>query len=129
MSREPINFSEIETLEPVPSGTYAVRIEEANAQTSKKGNEMLALRFAVAEGDYVGQNIFDYVTFSSKSLYRVREFYAALGFCEADSEEEFTPPEDSELIGLELQVKVKLETSEYDGEIRNKSVVKKYYTL
>ncbi len=65
----------------VPSGTYAVRVEEVRGGNTRDGSERWGLRLVVTEGDYAGKLCaWDALVWSDRGLPRAKRILTALGF-------------------------------------------------
>lgn len=115
-----LNFSSVPSREPLEEGFYVLMVSKVEEKKSSTGNPMLSIEFDVknVEGN---RKVFDNFVLIEKSLWKVKEFFEALGM-DASSIVEI---DTQELVGLELQAKVIQE--EYQGDILNR--VKKYRPL
>lgn len=75
-----IDFSQVQGIEPVPTGTYTATITKAEAGISKKDNEKIDIQWKIEGGDYNNRIIFDTLTFTANALFRVKNTLLALGF-------------------------------------------------
>jgi hypothetical protein len=63
----------------VPPGEYALDIVGLVQDTSKKGNSMIVVDFAVAEGEFAGQQLKGWYTLTDKALGRIKKLQMACG--------------------------------------------------
>jgi len=78
-----IDFSEVKDLEPIPNGSYDAEIVFAQEGVSKNDNPKIDLRWKVLAGEFAGRQVFDTLTFTQNSMYRVKNTLKALGFAPA----------------------------------------------
>ena len=102
-----IDFSAVEDLKPIPDGNYLASITSAKAGMSANNNPKIDLTWKVEQGEFEGRNVFDTLTFTAKSAYRVKMTLMALDFPE-DFSGEVTP---DDLIGKTAYILVKIESS------------------
>ncbi len=103
-----IDFSQVEDLKPIPEGVYLATVTAAKAGKSKAGNDKIDITWKVEEGEFEGRNIFDTMTFTEKSMYRVKATLLGLGFDETFSGE--IVPDD--LVGKTASIVVTIEQNE-----------------
>lgn len=75
-----IDFTQVKGLEPIEDGKYEATIVSAENGVSKKGNPKIDIRWQVELGEGQKRNIFDTLTFSVDSMWRVKLTLQALGF-------------------------------------------------
>lgn len=75
-----INFANVQSLDPVPTGSYTATIVKAEQGISKAGNEKIDLQWRIEGGAHDGRVIFDTLTFTEKALFRVKATLQGLGF-------------------------------------------------
>lgn len=125
-----INLNEVDENEsdfsPIPKGTYQAQIENVTFSYSKSsGNPMLTWTFRVTEKEYENRMLFLYTVLTvdfhvkmiAKIIKRVLPDYDA---------SQFKPKEFVEMgtaLGRNCRVKVKIETSEYQGKKRDQNKV------
>lgn len=122
-----VDFGDVEERKFVilPRGRYAVEIETAEV---KEGNKApyLAVTLRLLEDEYNNQKLWTNLSFSPNALWKLMEFYRALGASDEDLQSsEFEVVED-DLIGAELEVSV-VTGKDQNGEPRNE--VKNYYPI
>ena len=129
MSPINIDFEDAKPLEPLEEGEYSATVIKAEEGVSQAGNPKIDLRWEVTEGEHEGRLIFDNLTFTQKSLWRVKQLFEAAGM---DAEGEAAIDAD-ELVGIECNLLVSIEegnVNQATGENyppRNR--VNKYKTL
>lgn len=105
-----IDFSSVQSLDPVPNGTYNAEIVHAEEGVSKAGHPKMDLRWKITEGEHAGRQIFDSMSFHPSALWRTKATLQALGFPETFNGE--LGAED--LVGREAQLVVTLESGRTD---------------
>lgn len=108
------------TFEPIPEGIYGATIVEAVVKDSKAGNPMYALNLRISEGATgIGRKIRSWHviqgpgSFSSAALLKALDLpYLKKGMTEEEIAD-FEFPDADDLIGRELNVKIKVES--YEG--------------
>lgn len=122
-----INFADIKGPEPVPAGEYLVEVQTAVEAVSKAGNPKISLRLRIVGGAFDGKNIFDDLTFTENSMFRIKQFMIATG-----SDPEFEGDVDvEEFIGKTVMAKVVIDQgrSNEEGELYPpQNRVKKYFS-
>jgi hypothetical protein len=103
-----IDFSQVQDLKPVPPGTYLASITTAKSGMSQAQNPKLDITWKIEEGEFEGRNVFDTLTFSPKSLYRVKGTLIALDF-PADFSGEVVP---DELVGKTALIVVDIDNND-----------------
>lgn len=71
-----INFGDIKssTLDSLPEDRYQVKIENAILKTTNDGlNQMVALTFVVMDGEFKKRKLWENVTLTEKSLWRLKQ--------------------------------------------------------
>ena len=66
-------------METIPSGLYTCTVKEVRVETTPCGDPKWIFRLVVAEGEYQGHEIDDFIVFSSRGRHRVRATLKALG--------------------------------------------------
>lgn len=65
---------------PLPQGMYLARIDEATlGKSQSSSNERIALTLVVVGGEYENRRIWDYVTLTDESAWKMRQFLEAIG--------------------------------------------------
>jgi len=75
-----INFADVPSIEPVPSGTYTAEVVFAQEGRSKTGHAKIDLRFKIIGGEYDGRQILDTMSFHPQALWRTKMTLQAMGF-------------------------------------------------
>lgn len=109
-----LNFTEAKKAELLPEGVYLVKIEEAKEAVSSKGNQMIKIRFREPESNSV---IFDNLTLTPAAMWKVAEFFEALGYDVKQDLDDFEP---ALIVGEEMNIKIIQETGN-DDVVRNKA--------
>lgn len=99
----------------VPEGTYRVKVDDAELDTSKAGNQMINLWLAIQGGDYDGSIITDRVTLSDKAMFRVVAFLNAIGLSTKKQKHALSL---RHIIGKVMEVTVE-DGEPYGGNIRS----------
>lgn len=75
------NMQDVQTgFEPLPAGDYQLKIVECELKTSEKsGNDYLAWKFEVAEGDLLGRAIWDNTSLLPQALWKLKGLLVAAG--------------------------------------------------
>ena len=97
----------------VEPGEYTVEILNAAETVSKKGSDMIELKFRVLPD---GPVFFDYLVFVENAFWKIDAFRAAIGEIVLPDEEVEIHADD--FIGKQGQARLSVET--YDGRKRNK---------
>ena len=105
---------EIPKGEPLPPGSYVVRLVDVGEKMTKVGDEMWLLKFAVEDERHLGRFIWDNLVFSDAGLPRVKLACEALGL-DVSGEVELTPD-----MLIDRRCRLKVIVQEYQGEKRNK---------
>ena len=66
----------------LPEGTYEIEVIEAEEQTSKKGNEMIALTLQAQHPDGYPVRIWDYLVSVAAATFKIEQFCNAAGLTE-----------------------------------------------
>jgi hypothetical protein len=99
----------------LPEGEYLVRVSDAEATETKKGDPMVNVFLVVAGGPYADSPIIDRLTITEKALWRVANALRALGF-KVEKRNMNIPIK--AMIGRTMVIKVS-DGDEYNGEIRS----------
>lgn len=77
-----IDFSKIEGIKPVPAGEYPATIVAADDGLSQNDNEKIDVQWRLDTGEKEtdGRIVFEPLTFTEKTLWRVKKTLTALGF-------------------------------------------------
>lgn len=111
-----IDFSEVKGLEPIPAGNYTATIIKATVGKSQQGNDKIDLQWKIEGGDYDGRIVFDTLTFTPKSLYRVKQTLTALDFPK-DFAGEVTPDDlEAKSADITVDIEASTMTDETTGE-------------
>lgn len=113
-----LNLTGIQSgFEAIPDGYYHVVVQEAAHTTSREGNEMLALRFAVqAPEDHAGRLLFANFSLLPQALWKVKQLLEAL-----DPYGDYSGPVQFDVVDLlNLECVAVVTTEMYQGEKRNR---------
>lgn len=77
-----IDFDKVEGIKPVPAGEYPATIVAAEEGVSQNDNEKIDVQWRLDTGEKEtdGRIIFEPLTFTEKTLWRVKKTLLALGF-------------------------------------------------
>lgn len=75
-----IDFTTVKALEPVPVGVYNATIIEAIEGLSNNQNPKIDMKWRIEGGKMDGRVIFDALTFTPQTLFRVKATLLGLGF-------------------------------------------------
>lgn len=78
-----VNLNDVDAWEgdgagPTPDGSYKVKVEAIEERTGPKG-EYWNLELKIADGSFAGRSLYDNLSFTDKSLGRLKQVLAALG--------------------------------------------------
>ncbi len=122
-----VDFSTVEltNFEPIPAGTYELLISDAEEKEGNKAPYLnLILEVTDAEdAELVGRKVWDILSFSAASLWRLHQFLLAVGFEEEtlQGEVDFDP---ADLLGYSVTAIVGIEPARDSYPARNR--VKRY---
>jgi hypothetical protein len=111
---------EVDDFSPLPDGSYLCRLAEVEEDSTRNGDEMWKLRFAVEDGPHAGRYIFDNMPFTAAAMKRVKLICSRLGL-DTGGEIDLTP----ELIKGRTCVRT-VHTEEYtddQGQTKRRNVV------
>lgn len=118
-----VDFSKAEAskdFEPIPSGTYEMKVTHVEEKMGDKG-AYWELTLEVQGGMYDGKEVKDRLFFTPKALGRVKLVYSHLaGVALADGESDL---ETDDLLGCKGFVTVGIEDREYNGKMYKNNVV------
>lgn len=107
-----IDFSEIPSLEPIPSGTYLATLIQADEGVSQSGNGKMDLRWKVVGGEFDGRLVFDHLSFAPTALWRTKLFLQAVGFGKEFSGQITA----DDLLGKHAEITVAIESGRTNAE-------------
>lgn len=100
--------------EPIPAGTYVVRLMNVEPRESKNGNPAWSWTYEIVEGEHTGRRLWDYTSLVEKALWRVKAIFDAF---------EVPPGTDTdELLGRQVRLVVSqrpIPAGQRAGEIGN----------
>jgi hypothetical protein len=112
-----------EGFQPLPAGTYTVKIDGLEKRTSQNKNEYYSVTLIVAEGDFSGRRIWDRLMLMNKKA-SIDRFFAVLmsaGITEGDVDLTNEAMMNTLLVGKHVHVDV--EPEEYNGTTKAKVVL------
>jgi len=102
-----IDFSQVKGLDPIPVGEYLASITSASDGMSSNNNPKIDIQWKVEDGPFAGRIVFDNLTFTEASAFRVKNTLLALDF-----PEDFKGDVNGEmLVGKTAYIVVEIETS------------------
>ena len=105
---------------PLPEGKYLCRVAEVEEATTRNGDEMWKLKFAIESGPHKGRIVFDNMVFSDAAKKRVKLICSRLGI-ETSSEVDLNPDDiKGRCCYLTLEIG---EYEDHEGNIKKKNVV------
>lgn len=114
MAQMNLDFSNVQSRDPLPEGTYAASIAKVDMVTSKSsGNPMLKVEFNIEDEAYTGRKVWSNYVLTEAAMWKVQELFRAIGL---DTEAIVTIDTD-DLIGLTCNLKIA--QREYEGNIQN----------
>ena len=81
---------EVDDFSPLPDGSYLCRLAEVEEDSTRNGDEMWKLRFAVEDGPHAGRYVFDNKPFTAAAMKRVKLICSRLGL-DTGGEIDLTP--------------------------------------
>lgn len=111
-----IDFTQVVALEPLPAGSYLATIVKAEEGMSENGNQKIDLQWKIEGEPFDGRLVFDTLTFTEKTMFRVKQALTSLGFPK-DFKGDVTP---DLLVGKTARIVVEIEAStkvDADGEL------------
>jgi hypothetical protein len=110
----------VDTYEPIPPGRYRCELVDIEESTTRNGDELWKLKFAVMEGERADRLVFDNMVFSERAYPRVKLICSRLGL-DVSKELDLTP---QMLVGRTCMLSVEVEEYEdASGETRKRNVV------
>lgn len=121
----PTNLSEVEAggefKTPTPQ-EYTFEVKKAEVKQSQAGNTMVNLGLQIIDDEeFAGSYVWETLVFTEKAMFRVKQFMLACGL-DVDTAEIDT----EEWIGLQFNATTGIDEFEYNGEQREKAVIKTY---
>lgn len=128
MPRVTVDFSEVESFEPIPKGEYDVVISGAEYRVAQEEGKFdyINLELTVTEeGEYQNRKLWLILSFSPKSLFRMKDVFENLGIYEEGDELEIDYDDEAEpmvvtepeLVGIPAVAVVSLRP--YQGKDQN----------
>lgn len=105
---------------PLPEGTYGAIVFDVTEKQSRAGNDMYEIDFKITEGpEGIGRKIRGWFVVSGKALFSVVGLLKALDFPYPTKDTPagtFEFPDGDEFLGKELNLKIKQEAYETEGD-------------
>jgi hypothetical protein len=87
MGKFAVDFSNVESFEPLPEGEYRCRIEEVVVKRNKADTgDYLNWTLEVIDGEFSGRKLWLMTSLSAKALWKLKEVFESLGI-EGDQQE------------------------------------------
>jgi hypothetical protein len=116
-----VNLTEVQEMkfENIPKGTYLAEIDEASyGMSQSSGQPMLSVKWKIAEGEYAGRTLMQFLSFSQKALPGTKTNIARV--CPELANAPFKPKELADGgYFLGKQAKLRVDLGEYNGEKRS----------
>ena len=119
---EPGGDTKSEGFEPLPQGTYTVRIGGLEKRTSQNNNEYYSVTLIVADGKYQGRRIWDRLMLMNKPV-SVDRFFVVLASAGVKGEVELNDEAAMNAVLTDKIVCVDVEPEEYNGTTKAKVVL------
>lgn len=112
------------TFDPLPEGRYIVKVEDANAKTSKTGKEMIEVTFSVTDGPHRNRKVWtNFITEGSSLPYLYRAL-KAMECTVADKDDVEIADIIKDMVGKSCSVFVEVRVDENSG--RSSNTIKNY---
>ncbi len=113
-----LDFSAVQSRDPLEPGWYLARIAQIDEKTTTTGKPMLAVQYEVTateDGEVVPGNrkVFENWVLTSEAMWKIKQVFSALGM----PTEAIVDIDTDDLLGQELMLKIIQDT--YQGDIRN----------
>ena len=119
---EPGGDTKTEGFQPLPAGTYTVKIDGLEKRTSQTTNEYYSVTLIVAEGDYSGRRIWDRLMLMDKAV-SLDRFFAVLMSAGVEGDVDLTKEAKMNTVLAGKHVHVDGEPEEYNGTTKAKGVL------
>lgn len=114
MAQMNLDFSNVQSRDPLPEGVYPVTIAKVDMTTSKSsGNPMLKIEFNIEDDAFKGRKVWSNYVLTEAAMWKVQELFRACGL---DSDQIVTI-DTEDLVGLGCNLKIA--QREYEGNIQN----------
>lgn len=116
-----VNLTDVQEMkfENVPKGVYLAEIDEATyGMSQSSGKPMITLKWKIAEGEYAGRSLLQFLSFSQKALSGTKTNLARI---DAQLATVAFKPQELCANGFFLgkQAKIRVDLGEYNGEKRS----------
>lgn len=124
MAKINVDFSEVQSFEPLPEGFYRCRVEEVTVKDNNAGdgqylNWMLEV---VEEGEYQGRKLWFITSLKHKALWKLKETFENLGIegeaMDLETDDDTGLVVSPELVDLVCTAEVENEV--YQGKVKNR---------
>jgi len=108
-----VNLKEVSvsgTYETLPAGLYTVKLMDYGMKTAQSGNEYMNCEFVIISGQYEGRKLWDKIVFTPTALWKLKSLALAVGFPKAEGEDVETDAIFDYARGVEINVKVVVES-------------------
>ena len=114
MAKLNLDFSNVQSRDPLPEGVYPASIAKVEQALSKSsGNPMLKVEFNIEADGYQGRKVWSNYVLTEAAMWKVQELFSALGL-DTDAILEI---DTDELVGMTCNLKIA--QREYEGNIQN----------
>ena len=114
MARLNLDFSNVQSREPMPEGVYPASVAKVEQVLSKSsGNPMLKIEFNIMDEAFAGRKVWGNYVLTEAAMWKVQELFTALGL-DADSILEIGT---DDMVGMTCNLKIA--QREYEGNIQN----------
>jgi len=92
-----VNFSDVESFEPVPEGEYGVEIDKVEVRQNKAGDGLyLNWELTIIDGDYENRKLWLITSLKETALFRLKQVLEGLNVIDADEDVELEYDDDIE---------------------------------
>ena len=126
-----LDVAESMSFEPLPKGLYKVTVDACELGESKKGNPMYTVDFVVTEGEHAARQIRYWLVIVTKNglHWDLPKFCTASGNPWPTERTERTTDYyyqvAIDIVGKTATITIDVEESEYNGETRERNIIKK----
>lgn len=114
MARLNLDFSNVQSRDPLPEGTYPASIAKVTQVLSKSsGNPMLKVEFNILDEAYSGRKVWGNYVLTEAAMWKVQELFSALGL-DTDA---ILDIDTDDMVGMTCNLKIA--QREYEGDIQN----------
>ena len=114
MARLNLDFSNVQSRDPLPEGTYPASVAKVEQVLSKSsGNPMLKVEFNILDEAYAGRKVWGNYVLTEAAMWKVQELFSALGL-DTDA---ILDIDTDDMVGMTCNLKIA--QREYEGNIQN----------